>query len=59
MVMVGVTVQVVAVDSQSTGNHHTFNWAPASVLRDGRAAIVSIGFSGKIFERELRDGVAH
>lgn len=47
MVMVGVAVQVVAMDSQSAGHHHTLNGAPAAVLGEGRAAVVSVGFPGK------------
>lgn len=42
--MVGMAVQVVAVDSHSTGHHHTLNGAPALVLGDRRAAIISIRF---------------
>lgn len=52
MVVVGVAVQVVAVDSQSTGHHHTLDGAPALVLGDRRAAIISIRFPGK--QKETR-----
>lgn len=45
--VVGMAVQVVAVDSQSAGHHHTLNWAPAAVLGDRRAAVVSIRFPKK------------
>lgn len=44
VVMVGVAVQVVAVDSQSTGHHHTLDRTAALFLADGRAAIVSVRF---------------
>lgn len=44
VVVVSVAVQVVAVDSQSTGHHHTPDGAPAAVLRNGRAAVVSVRF---------------
>lgn len=44
VVVVGVAVQVVAVDSQSTGHHHTPDGAPAAVLRNGGAAVVSVRF---------------
>ncbi len=47
MVVVGMAVQVVAMDSKSTGHHHTLGGAPASVLRDGRAAVVSVRFPEK------------
>lgn len=52
--VVGVTVQVVAVDSQAAGHHHAFDGAPAPVLRDGRAAIVSIRFPGEWREERKR-----
>lgn len=47
MVGVGVAVQVVAVDSQSTRYPYTLNGAPALILRDRRAAIISIRFPRK------------
>lgn len=53
MVVVGMAVQVVAVDSQSTGHHHTLNGAPAAVLGDGRAAVVSIRFPVQQREKEV------
>lgn len=46
VVMVGMAVKVVAVDSQSAGHHHALDGAPALVLGHGRAAVVSIGFPG-------------
>lgn len=49
--VVGVAVQVVAVDSQSTGHHHTLNRAPAAVLGDRGAAVVSIRFPEKRRQR--------
>lgn len=52
MVVVGVAVQVVAVDSQSTGHHHTLDGASAAVLGNGRAAVVSIRFPAERRERE-------
>lgn len=52
MVVVGMAVQVVAVDSQSAGHHHTLNGAPAPVLDDGRAAVVSMRFPGEQRKRE-------
>lgn len=42
--VVGMAIQVVAVDSKSTGHHHTLDRAPALVLGHGRAAVVSIRF---------------
>lgn len=42
-----MAVQVVAVNSQSTGHHHTLDGAPASVLGDRGAAVVSIRFPGE------------
>ena len=47
MVVVGVAVQVVAVNSQSAGHHHALNGASAAVLGDGRAAVVSVRFPGE------------
>lgn len=47
MVVVGMAVQVVAVDSQTTRHHHTLYGAPALVLGDGRAAIISVRFPVK------------
>lgn len=47
MVVVGMTEQVVAVDSKRAGHHHTLNGAPAAVLGEGRAAVVSIRFPGE------------
>lgn len=52
MVVVGMAVQVVAVDSQSAGHHHALDGAPAPVLGHGRAAVVSIRFAGEQMERE-------
>lgn len=43
MVVMGA-VQVVAMDSESTGHHHTPDGAPAAVLGNGRAAVVSVRF---------------
>jgi len=47
VVVVGVAVQVVAMDSQAARHHHALDWAPAPVLRDGRAAVVSIRLPGE------------
>lgn len=47
VLMVGVVVQVVAMDSQSAGHHHTLDRAPAPVLGgDVGAAVVSIRLPG-------------
>ena len=56
MVVVGVAVQVVAVDSQSAGHHHALDGAPAPVLDDGSAAVVSMRFPG---EQRSRDRETH
>lgn len=45
--VVGMAEQVVAVDSKRAGHHHTLNGAPAAVLGEGRAAVVSIRFPGE------------
>lgn len=42
--VVGMAVQVIAVDSQSAGHHHALDGAPAPVLGDGGAAVVSVRF---------------
>lgn len=40
----GVAVQMVAWNSQSTRHHHALNGAPAAVLGAGRAAVVPVRF---------------
>lgn len=52
MVVVGMAVQVVAVDSQGAGHHHTLDGATAAVLGNRRAAIVSVRFPGEQRQRE-------
>lgn len=52
VMVVGMAVQVIAMDPQSAGYHHTLNGAPAPVLGDGRAAVVSVRFPVKQRHRE-------